>query len=174
MLLSEAVSGGVEFFNLVPLVVLLPVMGLLANMILGDRLLARPYGEKAVGIIGSSASGLAFLVSLLLAYSLVNYPEGRVVFLANWMTIENLDVNWAFQVDTLSVVMMMTVTGVGTLIHVYSIGYMHEDVRHNGDPNRFKRFFIFLNLFIASMMVLVSADNFLMLFVGWEGVGLCS
>jgi NADH-quinone oxidoreductase subunit L len=174
MFLSEAASGGFEFFNLVPLMVLLPVMGLLANMILGDRLLARPYGEKAVGIIGSTASGLAFVVSLLLAYSLVGYPEGQVVFLADWITIGELDVNWAFKVDTLSVVMMMTVTGVGTLIHIYSIGYMHDDVRHNGDPNRFKRFFVFMNLFIASMMVLVSADNYLMLFVGWEGVGLCS
>ena len=62
----------------------------------------------------------------------------------------------------------------GTLIHIYAIGYMHEDVRHNGDPGRFRRFFVYLNLFIAAMMILVSADNYLMLFVGWEGVGLCS
>jgi NADH-quinone oxidoreductase subunit L len=77
-------------------------------------------------------------------------------------------------VDTLSVVMMLVVSGVGTLIHIYSIGYMHSDVQHNGDPARYRRFFLFLNLFIASMMILVSADNFLMMFVGWEGVGLCS
>ncbi len=64
--------------------------------------------------------------------------------------------------------------GVGTLIHIYAIGYMHSDVRHNGDPGRFRRFFVYLNLFIAAMMILVSADNYLMLFVGWEGVGLCS
>jgi NADH-quinone oxidoreductase subunit L len=70
--------------------------------------------------------------------------------------------------------MMLVVSGVGTLIHIYSIGYMHNDVRHNGDTSRYTRFFIFLNLFIASMMTLVSANNFLMLFVGWEGVGLCS
>ena len=70
--------------------------------------------------------------------------------------------------------MMLVVSGVGTLIHIYSIGYMHEDVRHNGDPKRFRRFFVFLNLFIAMMMILVGSDNYLMLFVGWEGVGLCS
>ena len=70
--------------------------------------------------------------------------------------------------------MMLVVGGVGTLIHIYAIGYMHQDVRHNDDPGRFRRFFVYLNLFIATMMILVSADNYLMLFVGWEGVGLCS
>ena len=101
-------------------------------------------------------------------------PEGSVVPLADWITIGDLQVRWAFQVDTLSVVMMLVVSGVGTLIHIYAIGYMHEDVRHNGDPRRFRRFFVFMNLFIAMMMILVSGDNYLMLFVGWEGVGLCS
>ena len=88
--------------------------------------------------------------------------------------MDNIRLEWAFRVDTLSVTMMLVVSGVGTLIHIYSIGYMHADVRHNGDPGRFRRFFIYLNLFIAAMMILVSADNYLMLFVGWEGVGLCS
>ena len=68
--------------------------------------------------------------------------------------------------------MMLVVSGVGTLIHIYAIGYMHSDVRHNGEPARFRRFFVYLNLFIASMMILVTASNYLMLFVGWEGVGL--
>ncbi len=67
--------------------------------------------------------------------------------------------------------MMLVVAGVGTLIHVYSIGYMHEDVRFQGDPGRYSRFFIYLNLFIVMMMVLVSAESYLMTFVGWEGVG---
>jgi NADH-quinone oxidoreductase subunit L len=70
--------------------------------------------------------------------------------------------------------MMLVVSGVGTLIHIYAVGYMHEDVQHNDDPKRYRRFFVYFNLFIAAMMVLVSADNYLMLFVGWEGVGLCS
>ena len=101
-------------------------------------------------------------------------PEGAVVPLADWITIGTLQVRWAFQVDTLSVVMMLVVSGVGTLIHIYAIGYMHEDVRHNGDPKRFRRFFVYMNLFIAMMMILISGNNYLMLFVGWEGVGLCS
>jgi NADH-quinone oxidoreductase subunit L len=70
--------------------------------------------------------------------------------------------------------MMLVVSGVGTLIHIYAIGYMHEDVRFKNDIGRFPRFFVFLNLFIAAMMILVSGDSYMMLFVGWEGVGLCS
>jgi len=73
-------------------------------------------------------------------------------------------------VDTLSVTMMLVVSGVGTLIHIYAIGYMHEDVRFKNDVGRYSRFFVFLNLFIAMMMILVSGDSYLMLFVGWEGV----
>lgn len=177
MLLSETASSGPTFFYLVPLVVIIPVLGILINMIFGDsfyRWFGEQKAEKIIGTIASGASGLAFLVALILGISLLNDPEGDIFVLANWFTIGTLNVDWAFQVDTLSVTMMMTVTCVGTLIHIYSIGYMHEDVRHNGDPKRYKRFFIFMNLFIASMMVLVSANNYLMLFVGWEGVGLCS
>ena len=76
--------------------------------------------------------------------------------------------------DAVTAVMLLVVTGVGTLIHIYAIGYMREDVRHKNDVGRFPRFFIYLNLFIAMMMILVSGDSYLMLFVGWEGVGLCS
>jgi NADH-quinone oxidoreductase subunit L len=169
MSLSEIASSGPQFFFLVPWIVFIPVIGLLANIIFGSRL-----SEKAIGIIASTASGLAFVVAVLLTISLVGHPEGQVVPLAQWIKIGNLDIRWAFQVDTLSVIMMLVVSGVGTLIHIYAIGYMHEDVRHNGDPGRFRRFFVYLNLFIAAMMVLVSSDNYMMLFVGWEGVGLCS
>lgn len=166
-LIEAAPPGG--FFGLVPLIVFLPVAGLLINIIFG-----RWMGEKVVGSVASLASGLAFVVSVLLGISLVEHPEGAIVPFLDWITIGELHVPWAFQVDTLSVTMMLVVSGVGTLIHIYSIGYMHEDVRHNGDPGRYPRFFVFMNLFIAAMMVLVSANNFLMLFVGWEGVGLCS
>jgi NADH-quinone oxidoreductase subunit L len=169
MSLSEVTAGGTQFFYLVPWIIFFPVIGLLTNMILGRRM-----GEIAVGVVASLASGLAFAVSVLLAISLVGHPEGMVVPLADWITIGELSIPWAFRVDTLSVTMMLVVSGVGTLIHIYAIGYMHEDVRHNDDPARFSRFFIFLNLFIAAMMILVSGDSYLMLFVGWEGVGLCS
>ena len=82
--------------------------------------------------------------------------------------------DWALKVDTLSATMMLVVSGVGTLIHIYAIGYMQRDVHHNGDPERYTRFFVYFNLFIVAMMTLVTANNYLMLFVGWEGVGLCS
>lgn len=158
-----------QIINLVPWVVFLPLIGLAINILLGRRL-----GEVFSGVVGSLAAGLTFVVSLLLAISLAAQPEAKVVSPWEWITIGDLSVRWAFRVDTLSVVMMLTVSLVGTLIHVYSIGYMRSDVRHNGDPGRYTRFFVFMNLFIASMMLLVSADNFLMMFVGWEGVGLCS
>jgi NADH-quinone oxidoreductase subunit L len=169
MMLSEVPAGGPQFFFLVPWVVFLPLIGLLINIIFGGRL-----SERWIGGIASAATGLAFVVSVLLGISLLGHPEGAVIPLADWITVGDLQVGWGFQVDTLSVTMMLVVSGVGALIHIYAIGYMHDDVRHNGDPSRYRRFFVFFNLFIMAMMVLVSADNYLMLFVGWEGVGLCS
>jgi NADH-quinone oxidoreductase subunit L len=160
-------------FFLVPLIVFLPVAGLLINLIFGKR-----FSENTIGTIASAASGLAFLVSLLLGYSLlVTGGEAFVWHLADWIQIggvNKLIIPWDFRVDTLSVTMMLVVSGVGTLIHIYAIGYMHEDVRFKDDVKRYQRFFVFLNLFIAMMMILVSGNSYLMLFVGWEGVGLCS
>lgn len=158
-----------QLFNLVPWVVFLPLIGLVINLLIGKKL-----GEVFNGTLASLATGLAFVVSILLAIALSAHTEGTTVVLGDWITIGDFTTSWAFRVDTLSVVMMLVVSGVGLLIHIYSIGYMHNDVRHNGDTGRFTRFFVFLNLFIAAMMILVSADNFLMMFVGWEGVGLCS
>ncbi len=175
MFLQESISQGPQFFHLVPWIVFLPVIGLVVNMFFGGWILDKSKaGEKIVGWIASAAVGLAFIVSVLQIISLRSLPEGAVVPLADWITIGTLQVRWAFQVDTLSVVMMLVVSGVGTLIHIYAIGYMHEDVRHNGDPKRFRRFFVYMNLFIVMMMILISGSSYLMLFVGWEGVGLCS
>jgi NADH-quinone oxidoreductase subunit L len=169
MLFKEVVSNAPQFFYLVPLGVGFPVAGLLINAIFGGR-----FSEKVIGTVASTASGLAFVVAVLQAISLAGNPEGAVIPLVDWIHAGDLTLHWGFQVDTLAVTMMLVVSGVGTLIHIYAIGYMHEDVRHNGDPGRFRRFFVFFNLFIAAMMILVSADNYIMLFVGWEGVGLCS
>jgi NADH-quinone oxidoreductase subunit L len=169
MFWSEAASGGPQFFNLAPWIVFFPVIGLLINIVFGGRM-----REKAVGAVACLAVGLAFLVSVLLAVSLVGQPEGETVVLADWLNVGTLQVRWAFLVDTLSVTMMLVVSGVGLLIHIFAVGYMHDDVRFNGDPGRFRRFFVFMNLFIAAMMILVSGDSYLTLFVGWEGVGLCS
>jgi len=168
MFLSETTSMD-PLFLVVPLVVFLPLLGILVNWLFGKRL-----GEKAIGTIASLAVGGSFVVSLILLFALRTDPQGFSVPLMQWFTVGGLDISWSFRVDTLSVVMMLAVNLVGTLIHIYAIGYMHEDAIHQGDPTRYRRFFIFMNLFIIAMMILVSADNFLMLFVGWEGVGLCS
>ena len=133
MFLSEAAASGPTYFNLVPLVVFIPLAGLLINIIFGKWM-----GEKAIGWTASIASGLAFVVSVLLGISLLDHHEAVIVPFLEWINIGNLEVAWAFQVDTLSVTMMLVVSGVGTLIHIYSIGYMHEDVRFNGDPGRFR------------------------------------
>ncbi|HEX9838659.1 MAG TPA: NADH-quinone oxidoreductase subunit L [Anaerolineales bacterium] len=168
MPLSETVNTG--FFFLAPWLVFAPVIGLLINLIFGRRL-----NEIGVGTVASLASGAAFVVSVLLTWS-VAAGGGHAVSVpfAEWIHIGDLQLDWTFRVDSLSTTMMLVVSGVGTLIHIYAIGYMHEDVRFKGDPGRFPRFFVFLNLFIAAMMILVSGDSYMMLFVGWEGVGLCS
>ena len=164
-----------QIFNLVPWVVFFPVLGLLVNLAFGRRL-----SEAGTGLVACLSSGLSFVVSVILAAGLgraANMPEAAqpfVLHLADWITAPGLRIGWDFRVDTLAVTMMLVVSGVGTLIHVYATRYMHSDVRFNGDPGRYRRFFVYFNLFIAAMMVLVSADNYLMLFVGWEGVGLCS
>lgn len=168
MHLSESVTSG--FFFLAPWLVFAPLTGLLINLIFG-----RQWSEKVVGTVASLASGAAFVVSALLAYSVsINHGEAVRWRLAEWIHVGTLNLDWTFRIDSLSTTMMLVVSGVGTLIHIYAIGYMHEDVRFKNDEGRFNRFFIFLNLFIAAMMILVSADSYLMLFVGWEGVGLCS
>lgn len=167
MLLSEMATG--TFFHLAPWVVFFPVAGLLINILFG-----RSLGEWGVAVVGVLAPALAFGVAVLQAISLQAHPEGTVVVLADWMTAGPLQVRWAMRIDTLSVTMMLVVAGVGTLIHLYAAGYMHYDVRYKGDPGRYRRFFVFFNLFIAAMMILVSGDSLLTLFVGWEGVGLCS
>src|SRR5258706_7279988 len=173
MHLSESVNTG--FFFLAPWLVFFPVIGLLINMIVGGWFAKHSWGETAIGTVASLASGAAFVVSVLLAYS-VSAGDGQILRwrLAEWIHIGTLNLDWTFRVDSLSTTMMLVVSGVGTLIHIYAIGYMHEDVRFKNDVGRFRRFFVFLNLFIAAMMILVSGDSYLMLFVGWEGVGLCS
>ena len=168
MHLSETVNTG--FYFLAPGLVLAPVLGLLINAIFGKY-----FSEKVIGTVASLASGTAFVISALLAYSVaVNHGHAVSVPFAEWIHIGDLKLDWTFRVDSLSATMMLVVSGVGTLIHIYAIGYMHEDVRFKHEEGRFARFFIFLNLFIAAMMILVSGDSYLMLFVGWEGVGLCS
>ncbi len=153
---------------LVPLVIFAPALGAIINFFFGARL-----GEKWSGYIGCFASIFAFIISLLLLTYVTGTNGGAAVvnppFLDGWLRIESigLEISWQMRVDSLSVTMMLVVTGVGSLIHLYARGYMHGD-------KWYPRFFAYLNMFLAFMLTLVTANNFLMLFVGWEGVGLCS
>lgn len=151
-----------KMFQLVPFIILPPILGLLANVTFRRRLRA-----PGAGIIASIAAGSSFGVAALLFLALLARPEGSVLILADWIQVAQFNAPLALRVDTLSVTMMLVVTGVGTLIHIYAIGYM------SGDEG-FTRFFVYLNLFLAAMLLLVTADNYLLMFVGWEGVGLCS
>ena len=147
--------------SLIPLIPFLPYIGFIINGLLGKKM-----SKNAVGIIGSGTVLASFALSILCFYQVAE--SGAIqVNLYNFFTVDSLQVDFGFLVDHLSVWMMLIVTGIGFLIHVYSIGYMHDD-------DGFWKFFAYLNLFIFSMLLLVMGNNFLMLFFGWEGVGLCS
>ncbi|MFN8441575.1 MAG: NADH-quinone oxidoreductase subunit L [Caldilineaceae bacterium] len=152
-------------FNLAWLLFAFPAAGALINLLAGHRLT-----NKQIGYIGAGAVGASFLVTVGLWINMLGLEaEQRVVtvHLWDWLTIGELKVASALLLDPLSITMSLVVTGVGFLIHVYSISYMeHEE--------RFQRFFIYLNFFIFAMLILVLSDSFLGMFVGWEGVGLAS
>lgn len=147
--------------QLIPLIPFLPLIGFAINGLFGKNL-----SKTVVGLIGSGTLLASFLLSVA-CFNQVAASGPIQMTLYNFFSVDNLSVNFGFLVDQLSVWMMLIVTGVGFLIHVYSIGYMHDD-------EGFYKFFAYLNLFIFSMLLLVMGDNFLMLFFGWEGVGLCS
>jgi NADH-quinone oxidoreductase subunit L len=168
-MLLDPISQGSGLFAYAPLIIFFPVIGLLLNLIFGRR-----WGERAVGIVASGSVGLSFAIAVLQFLALQAQPEGARVLIAPWINVGSLALPWSLKIDSLSVTMMLMVTGVSALIHIYAIGYMHEDVRFQGDTGRYPRFFIFFNLFVATMMVLVTGDSYLTMFVGWEGVGLCS
>ena len=142
----------------------IPLAGALLNLFGGRRL------GKLAGLSASGAVGLSFLVSLVSVRELFGASvEERVVteHLFDWISVGNFSVGADLRLDGLSATMILVITGIGFLIHVYAIGYME------GDP-RYGRFFAYLNLFVFFMLLLVLADNYLLLYVGWEGVGLCS
>ena len=148
------------------LAVALPLAGFLVN---GALALRRKPAVLPVSIVGPGVVLGAFLVSLAVAVELLGAPthEPQVVRLWSWMPVGALQIDLAFQVDQLAVVMLLVVTGVGSLIHLFSVGYMRED------PG-YARYFAYLNLFIVFMLVLVLGSSLPVLFIGWEGVGLCS
>ncbi|MBI5021090.1 MAG: NADH-quinone oxidoreductase subunit L [Ignavibacteriales bacterium] len=153
-------------YNLAPYIVLLPFIGFLINGLMGKKI----NSEKLSGIIGSGAVGLSFLIALSIFLEMLKSPveeRSHIITVFQWIVAGSLNVSAAYQIDQLSILMTLVVTGVGFLIHVYSIGYMH------GDKGLW-RFFAYLNLFIFMMLNLILANNFLLMFLGWEGVGLCS
>jgi NADH-quinone oxidoreductase subunit L len=150
-------------------VVLLPLIGAIINGLLGARL-QKSFGKKVISIIACAPVFGAFAVAVAGFVQLRGLPvESRLLLdtLFTWIHVGSLHVDMAFQLDPLSSVMILIVTGVGGLIHLYSTGYMH-------DEPAYWRYFAYLNLFTFAMLTLVLGDNVLVLFVGWEGVGLCS
>jgi NADH-quinone oxidoreductase subunit L len=166
------------------LVPLLPLIGFLLNFILGRTL---KFSERAVYLIGcgSVLASLVVTIGAFLQYALSYAPANAdAPFVAHYFTwlpgglahytlgpqnggMSNFNIEWGYQIDQLTLIMMLIVTFVGFWIHVFSIGYMHGD-------SGYYRFFAYLNLFMFSMLILVMGSNFLIMFIGWEGVGLCS
>ena len=144
----------------------LPLLGFALNALLGKRL-----GKSFVSAVGVGSAGLATLAaySRLIPY-LRAHGEPVVEPLASWIVAGGLSIDLSFRLDPLSALMLSFVTFVGFLIHVYSIGYMRHDETDAG----YARYFAYLNLFLFAMLTLVLAESFLVMFVGWEGVGLCS
>ena len=154
-----------DLLDLIWIVPALPLFGAIVLLLFGKRI-----GEPFAGWFGTAMVGLAFVASLVMFFAMLDLPgEVRVniITLYTWLPAGALHVDMGFYADTLSVTWILLITGVGSLIHLYSIGYMHGD-------ERFSRFFAYLNLFIFSMLMLVLGSSFLVTFLGWEGVGLCS
>ncbi|MDQ3411545.1 MAG: NADH-quinone oxidoreductase subunit L, partial [Chloroflexota bacterium] len=153
--------------DLLWLVPAFPLAGVILNGLLGRRL-----GKRAVSLLGPGVVGAAFAVSVAVLFALLTVPPAEREIhqsLYAWLVAGDFSASVGFLADPLSATMMLVITGVGFLIHVYSVGYMHDE-----DARGFARYFTYLNLFTFAMLLLVMGDNFLLLFVGWEGVGLCS
>jgi len=155
-------------FPLLFLVPLLPLIGAVWNGVMG-KTMQRRFGHAAIHLPAILLPAGSFVISLWAFLTLADAPHGTSVYnhLWTWLPVGTLQAEAAFLMDRLSGVMALVVTFVGTLIHVYSVGYMK-------DEPAYWRFFAYLNLFMFAMLTLVLGDNFLLMFVGWEGVGLCS
>lgn len=143
---------------------LIPILPLMGFLIIG--LLGKNLSKNIVSSIGCGSILGSFLFSVVVFMEIKNSGV-QTIHLFNWIHTGNFHADFSFLIDPLSVIFLLIITGVGFLIHVYSIGYMHNDPA-------FSRFFAYLNLFVFFMLLLVMGDNYLLMFVGWEGVGLCS
>lgn len=147
--------------NVILLLLLVPLAGSLINLFFGKKL------GNSSGVLATLAVLISFILSVMSFYQVQSTGTPIQVDLFNWIALENFNISFGFLLDQLSILWLLFVTGIGTLIHLYSISYM------KGDEN-YAKFFSYLNLFIFCMIVLVSGSNLLMMFIGWEGVGLCS
>ena len=155
--------ASIPYITLAWLVPAFPLLGFLITGLGKNRL-----KHNQAGILASTMVALSFLTSLFLFFTLRSSgQESATITLFNWISAGDMKIPFAFLIDHLSITMMLIVTGVGALIHIYSIGYMHDDERVNS-------FFAQMNLFTFSMLLLVMGANYLILFIGWEGVGFCS
>jgi len=155
---------------LVWLIPIFPALAVLLNGLFGRRAMRsdEAYRERLPRLLGVGSVACALVCALIVILRVIMNPSEPIkAKLYTWIFAGAFTADMALQVDALSAVMLFVVCGVGFLVHVYSIGYMH------GDPS-YHRFFTYLNLFMTSMLILVLADNYLLMFVGWEGVGLCS
>lgn len=146
-----------------PFIPLLPLAGFLINGLLRNKL-----SKAATGIIGSGVVLVAFLLSFMV-FNDTRAGHTQVFQLFDFINVKNLKIAFEFQVDQLTSLFLLVITGVGFLIHVYSTAYMHEE-----SDAHFARYFAYLNLFVFSMLLLVMGGNYVIMFIGWEGVGLCS
>lgn len=148
--------------NLALLLLLSPFVGFIINIFFGKRL-----GKTNCGILGTLGVVVSFLISVLFFLDISSNPTSVNITIFDWIQISNFKIEFGFLLDQLSILWLLFVTGIGTLIHVYSISYMHDD-------ENMHKFFAYLNLFIFFMITLVIGSNLLVMFIGWEGVGLCS
>lgn len=150
--------------ELVWLIPVLPLIGFVINGLLRNQL-----SKGVVGIIGSGVIGASFILSLLVFIQVKAGNKIPLIHYFDFINIASLNIGFDFKIDALSTLFLLIITGVGFLIHVYSTSYMHEE-----SSKDFAKYFSFLNLFVFSMLLLVMGGNFVILFIGWEGVGLCS
>ena len=152
-----------KIIELIWLVPLLPLAGFIINGLGRNQL-----SKSMVGIVGCGTILASFALSLLAFFDVKN-GQGGVVKLFDFINVDKLSIPFSFQIDQLSIIFLLIITGVGFLIHLYSTAYMKEET-----SSHYARYFAYLNLFVFSMLLLVMGSNFLIMFIGWEGVGLCS
>ena len=144
------------------LTVFLPLLAALISGFFGNKL-----GNIFSEILTSLCVSISSILSIYIFYNVMINDYNSNIIISSWISSGTLEVNWSIKIDPLSSVMLVVVTFISSLVHIYSIGYMHHD------PHK-PRFMSYLSLFTFSMLMLVTSDNFLQLFFGWEGVGVCS